>query len=188
MKVYCYVMCVEDGGAPNFEGPAATLALCKPRIRSRAQCGDLVIGFAGKEICHEPDAVVWAGVVSGALTFDEYWKADDFQCKKQGYANRMPDNIYYKTHFGHHQVSNIKHGSKEMQRDLSVDRILILDKFWYFGQNMPVLPDELGLRIVGSRIGHRLRELDTNRSKELTCWLDSQPTAVAPLPRGRACA
>lgn len=43
MRVHTYVIAVDSGGAPNYDAPAVTLAVCKPRIRKKARIGDLVL-------------------------------------------------------------------------------------------------------------------------------------------------
>lgn len=48
MRVWTYAIATDVGGAPNFEGPAATLAICKPPIRRGAGIGDLVLAFNGR--------------------------------------------------------------------------------------------------------------------------------------------
>ena len=64
MKIYSYVMTCDDGSAPNFEAPNATLAICKPKVRLLAQPGDMVMAFTGKALSPEPHAVCWAGEVT----------------------------------------------------------------------------------------------------------------------------
>jgi hypothetical protein len=40
MYVWTYVITYDEGGAPNFEPPATTLTVCKPRIRRAARPGE----------------------------------------------------------------------------------------------------------------------------------------------------
>ncbi|MFG1463139.1 hypothetical protein V5F77_09555 [Xanthobacter sp. DSM 24535] len=65
MNLWRYVITADNGSAPNFESPATTLAICKPRIRRHAQVGDLVVAFAGGP---------WGGILmplSGAARLQE---------------------------------------------------------------------------------------------------------------------
>jgi Nucleotide modification associated domain 2 len=65
VRVHTYVIATDAGSAPNYDRPFATLAVCKPRIRRKAEIGELVLAFAGKDVNPtEPHSVVWAGVVS----------------------------------------------------------------------------------------------------------------------------
>ena len=50
MRVHTYVIATDAGSAPNYDAPFVTLAVCKPRIRMKAKCGDLVLAFAGKTL------------------------------------------------------------------------------------------------------------------------------------------
>lgn len=47
-RLFSYTIPVDDGAAPNpFDG-LCTLAICKPKIRSRAKVGDWVAGLGSK--------------------------------------------------------------------------------------------------------------------------------------------
>src|SRR5437773_10541669 len=99
VRVHTYVIPWDAGSAPNYDPPFVTLAVCKPRIRKRAQPGELVVAFAGQDLNrHEPHTVVWAGVVVEVLTFAQYWDDKRFQGKKpkrpNGSENRLADNFY----------------------------------------------------------------------------------------------
>lgn len=188
MKVYRYVITVDDGGAPNFEPPFTTLAVCKPEIRRCAQAGNLVIGFAGRPLSSDPHAVRWAGVIGEQMPFADYWNDLRFQNKKPGFA-RMPDNIYQPTGSGLQQVPNAKHSPKNIRTDLSGQFVLVFDRVWYFGPSNPGLPAKFGLRIVGGRRHHRVTEISSRCWSELERWLDEHlPTikpTVGPSKRGR---
>ncbi|WP_422613519.1 hypothetical protein [Pseudomonas knackmussii] len=65
MRVHTYVIATDAGSAPNYDPPAVTLAVCKPRIRKKAKVGDLVLAFAGSTVNPlSGHSVVWAGIVS----------------------------------------------------------------------------------------------------------------------------
>jgi hypothetical protein len=118
MKVFSYVMVVDNGGAPNFDPPFTTLAVCKPRIRITADPDDLVIGFSGRPLSAEPHSVRWAGIVRERLSFADYWNDLRFANKKPGVAE-MPDNFYRPDGVELVQIKNLKHGPDERTRDLS---------------------------------------------------------------------
>ena len=46
MKVYVYIVPVDDGAAPNPYGGVCTLAICKMNLRKIAKKGDWIIGFS----------------------------------------------------------------------------------------------------------------------------------------------
>jgi hypothetical protein len=57
MNVFTYVIANDRGSEPNYDPPATTLAICKPKIRLAAQIGDLVIAFTGSKLSPEPHSV-----------------------------------------------------------------------------------------------------------------------------------
>jgi Nucleotide modification associated domain 2 len=118
MHVWTYVITFDSGGAPNFEPPATTLTVCKPRIRQAAQPGDLVLAFNGARLNPaEPHSVRWAGIVSEVIPMENYWDDPRFQGKKQGAAQSLPDNIYRPTKGGFEQVKNDVHKPDALVRD-----------------------------------------------------------------------
>lgn len=50
MKYYIYKMECDDGGAPCVSDGLLSLAICKPKIRSSAQVGDVIFGFAANSL------------------------------------------------------------------------------------------------------------------------------------------
>lgn len=50
MRLYTYIIPIDDGAAPNPYGGFCTLNICKPRIRSSAQVGDWVAAFGSKNV------------------------------------------------------------------------------------------------------------------------------------------
>ena len=167
-------MTVDDGGAPNFDPPMATLAICKPHIRRGAQSGDLVLGFTGRALGDNPHAVLWAGVVKEKLSFEDYWEDRRFQRKKPGHRS-MPDNIYRPRGEWFEQVPNEKHNKpRQMAADLAGEWVLAFERYWYFGDRRPELPARFGLRLTTSRRGHRWNDLDPSESAALVRWLDGK--------------
>jgi hypothetical protein len=178
MKVYSYVIVVDDGGAPNFEAPFTTLAICKPKIRHHAEPGDLVIAFTGRTLGPEPHAVRWAGVVAERLTFAEYWRDVRFAGKKPG-AAIMPDNIYSPRGAFLDQIKNEKHDQGNIATDLGGEYVLVFKQSWYFGPTTSVLPQKFGLRIIGGRRGNRVTTISNEQWCELKEWLDHESPALA---------
>ncbi|MFJ4431258.1 hypothetical protein ACIPZG_09820 [Pseudomonas sp. NPDC089395] len=79
MRVHTYVIATDAGSAPNYDPPAVTLAVCKPRIRKKAKVGELVLAFAGAKVNPTSrHSVVWTGIVSEILTFSEYDSHESF--------------------------------------------------------------------------------------------------------------
>jgi Nucleotide modification associated domain 2 len=85
IKVYIYKVTVDNGGAPCVSGGILSLAICKPAIRSTAQPGNVILGFAANSLYCD-NCLVYAANVTRHLDGREY-----FSLRK--YASR-PDCIY----------------------------------------------------------------------------------------------
>lgn len=51
-KIYLYKLTSDNGGAPCICDGTLSLAICKPRIRSVASEGSVLLGFAGNRLYH----------------------------------------------------------------------------------------------------------------------------------------
>lgn len=176
MRVHTYVITTDAGSAPNYDPPCVTLAVCKPRIRRKAQVGDLVLAFAGSTVNpHEPHAVVWAGIVSEILPIADYWNDRRFTVKKPG-RTKVPDNFYKPLPGGGFVWQpNPIHGPEALGHDTGGQSVLIFKPAWRFGAMGPILPEHFGLRMTGGRRGERLVDLTERDWQRLSAWLNAQP-------------
>ena len=189
MRIHTYVIATDAGSAPNYDPPFTTLAVCKPRIRRKANVGELVLAFAGKSVNpYEPHSVVWAGVVAEKFTFADYWNDKRFQAKKPDRCTR-PDNFYRPTTDGGLLwVENPVHGPEATQHDTDGLYVLAFNPSWRFGANGPPLPTEFGLRMTHGRRGERVMDLSDAERRRLETWLEQQTALTTPAPRSnRAC-
>jgi hypothetical protein len=172
VRVHTYVIAVDAGSAPNYDRPLVTLAVCKPRIRRKAEIGELVLAFAGKEVNPtEPHTVVWAGVISEKMTFAEYWNDRRFAGKKPN-RSQHPDNFYRPVDGGLQWVQNDVHDADATTHDTGGKFVLGLAQSWRFGAHGPLMPSEYGLRMVGGRRGARVVGLTEDAWRRLEAWLD----------------
>lgn len=161
-SVFAYKMVRDFGFAPNPFGGLCTLATCKPKIRRRAEHGDLVIacgsvknGRAGRVIC--------AMRVAGAMTFQQYWQDPRFERKKAvlnlSRQRAFGDNIYHHAADGswiqedshHSQIGGIVNIAN-LRQDTSTDRVLWASEFTYWGREAPEIPAEFdGFRLAAVR-------------------------------------
>lgn len=187
MLVHTYVIAVNSGAAPNYDAPMVALAVCKPRIRRKANISELVLAFAGQKINpYEPHTVVWAGLVKEKMTFAAYWNDARFQTKK---ADRSPtaDNFYRPTEGGGLMwMENPVHGPEAAQRDLNGHLVLAFKPAWRFGANGPPLPASFGLRMTHGRRGERLTDLTDAEWRRLEAWLNNQTTIKTTRTRASA--
>lgn len=142
-----YKMTHDKSFAPNVSGNTLSLATCKPKIREVCEIGEWIAGFNsatldGAEIGKEK--LIYLAKVSKAMTFAEFW--DKFECKRPD-KDENGDNIYKpKESGGYEQDSRATHHTDEKNKkhDLSVDRVLLCDEFYYFSvRNVLDLPANL---------------------------------------------
>jgi hypothetical protein len=182
-----YVVVHDGGTAPHFGPPLTTLAICKPKIRKGAAFGDLAMAFAGRPISIDPHQVVWAGIVSEKLTFEEYWADERFQDKKPD-ATALPDNIYRPGPSGLVQVPNPIHGERHVVKDCGGEFVLVLDPAWHLDPGAGTLPEPFAhLRLSpDDRRGHRRSELRLEDEADLTAWLASRARPASDVPGAAA--
>lgn len=187
MNVWSYVITTDSGAAPNFDPPAATLAICKPRIRRNAQEGELVIAFNGRTLSSEPHSVRWAGIVSKVLWLADYWNDPRFARKKPSHSS-TPDNIY--RHEGGYwiQESNNIHNFNDLSRDCGGQNALVFDQYWYLGASDEPLEQEFGLRVASScRRTEPKSIISHGQWMELEGWLSLRAKAPKKMNGSRRC-
>ena len=144
MKLYSYVVAIDDGFAPNPFYGFCTLATCKPRIRRHAQIGDWILGTGSKQKGRQ-GTLVYAMRVTEKLTYDSYWQDQRFLKKRpnlrQSIRKSRGDNIYHrKSDNGPwiqedscHSNTNGTPNQDHVTRDTSSDNVLVSNDFIYRG-------------------------------------------------------
>jgi len=153
--LHSYIVAYDSGFAPNPFNGFCTLATCKPDIRQRASLGDWIVGTgSNRRGVRRGGFLVYAMRVHEALTFAEYWSDPRFEKKKPNlygsYRMACGDNIYrpiegggWKQLNSYHSKENGSQFQKHINRDTSIDRVLISDDFVYFGAEGPEIPEAL---------------------------------------------
>lgn len=185
-RLYSYVVLRDYGFAPNPFHRYCTLATCKPNVRATAEPGDIVLGTATVEAQRFPAGQgVFAMEVSEAMTFDDYWNDERFHAKRPVLNGsrkfQYGDNIYH--HVGedwiqsdsHHSFPNGVVNPDQLTRDTSRDRVLVSERFVYWGGSGPVLPKRYQAggrhRVVHHGVGHSCR-FDSETVAAFRQWLD----------------
>ena len=155
MNYYSYKVEHDFGLAPNPFGGYCTLAVCKGDIRrnSRLAIGDWVFGTGSVKL-KNIRYLIYGMQVTETVTFDQYWDDPRFQYKKPvlngSLVQLYGDNIYHKdpetnewiqedsAHSTTHDVTNEDH----LKADVSGEKVLISQNFYYFGNNAIKIPDE----------------------------------------------
>ena len=167
MKLYSYVVAIDDGFAPNPFYGFCTLATCKPKIRRTAHVDDWILGTGSKKK-GRPGTLVYAMRVTGKLTYDSYWGDLRFEEKRpnlrQSVRKSRGDNIYHKDpknaewiqEDSCHSNGDGTPNKDHIARDTNSDNVLVSDDFIYRGGGPALhIPDFNGTQLCHSGIGHR---------------------------------
>jgi len=131
-RIYLYKMTTDNGGAPAVYRGRLSLAICKPRIRGKAEVGDWLIGVAGKGL-RQGAPLIYIARVSEVLENGSYYADPRFA--------KRPDSIY---RWNGSKLS-IKprapfHDPMDAFRDIGSGpthagaRVLLCDRYRYFGR------------------------------------------------------
>lgn len=167
-RVFSYVVARDYGFAPNPFYGYCTLATCISPIRRAAMPGDVVIG-SGSARKGLAGHLVYAMVVSEAMSFTDYWGDNRFLPKRPivngSVKQQYGDNIYRRDGDewlqadSHHSLAEGLPNQLNITSDTRVDRILVGSPFTYWGRNGPAVPDEFrdwnGVDIIRTGVGHR---------------------------------
>lgn len=156
ISVHSYVVRYDSGFAPNPFYGYCTLATCKPTIRKGAQIGDWLVGTgSGDRKVQLAGRLVYAMKVTETLTFEEFDADPRFEKKKPvrrgSRKHSCGDNIYYRDpesgawsqRDSFHSLADGTVNSDHVERDTGVNRVLVSDRFVYFGGQGPAVPTTL---------------------------------------------
>ena len=195
--LYVYVVTHDGGHAPNPFHGFCTLAICKPKIRKKAQIGDWIAGISSKQR-GQNRRLVYAMCVEETLTFDEYWDDPRFRQKRPKWAGtlkqRCGDNLYHRSldgswiqEPGNHSNEDGSQNMYHTRKDTTTQRILISKIFAYYGNNTIEVPDDLcnGDNHVVLRCGRGHRcNFSESFKQDFIDWLEQQMhVGVAGQPR-----
>jgi hypothetical protein len=184
-RVFSYVVVHDTGFSPNPFHGLLTLACCKPLIRKTAQIGDIIVGMSSRS-----ERVVYAMQVAEVISFDEYWADPRFQTRRPVMTGdpivyRAGDNIYEPVADGYRQLPSFHSNSDGSENaglkrtDLSANRVLVGDRFTYWGRSGPALPEQLLFLAVGR--GHRCN-FTYDQIDAVARWFTDLPGGVLGAP------
>lgn len=166
--LYIYVVDRDFGFAPNPYHGLCTLATCVPRIRSKAQIGDWVMGVGGSRL-KATGKCIYLMRVSETLAFNSYWTDARFLRKKPvrngSLIMMVGDNVYHQETGSETWIQSDSHHSnldgttnyENLGRDISSDKVLVSDHFYYFGKS--ALEVDLALIDYKNHRGHSKKDL-----------------------------
>lgn len=180
MNLYSYVVKHDSGFAPNPFYNYCTLATCKPQIRKEAQIGDWVLGVTSADTGNRRGQMVYAMEVAETMSFNDYFEDPRFNRKRPilhgSKQQARGDNIYLYTGETWNQLNSFHSNADgspnfdHIQRDTSVNRVLIGHNYKYFGCNSIALPDLLGhdnKSIIYGYVGRRKFSSDNPADNKL---------------------
>ena len=151
-SLFSYVVRYDSGFAPNPFHGYCTLATCKPRLRQYAQVNDWLVGTGSDARgIQRGGYLVYAMRVTEILSTSEYWYDRRFEKKKpdlfHNWVSASGDNIYeplpqgqWRQLSSYHSYEDGSRREDHVERDTSVERILVSDNFVFFGAEGPRLP------------------------------------------------
>jgi hypothetical protein len=134
MKIFRYIVPVDDGAAPNPYGGVCTLAICKPNIRKIAKVGDWLIGLK-----NPTKELIYCMKITDVMSMQEYDKytKEKLPIKIPDTDNKditfhMGDSVY---DFSKEEIFLRKsvHSRCTKQMDLDGKNVLLSNHFYYFG-------------------------------------------------------
>ena len=189
MKLHSYVVARDFGFAPNPFYGVCTLATCKPKIREHASIGDWIIGTSSAKNCG--GYLVFAMKIEETMDFDCYWNDPRFACKKpllNGSLKQLyGDNIYHRLEENwmqedsHHSLDDGTCNIRNIKNDTQANRVLISNKFVYFGRenkvNLIELAEIIGISesLCKSGMGHK-SNFSQETINKFTQWLEENDT------------
>ncbi len=137
-RLYTYIVAHDGGNAPNPFHGTCTLAICKPKIRSTAKVGDIIVGLDhGKN----SNRIVYCMKVSHIFSWADYIK----ECNTKGSAlnKKIPkgkldqgDCIWRSSKDYVALPSWSRHtGEDSFKTDVTSGKnVLASSEYWYFGK------------------------------------------------------
>lgn len=133
MRVYHYKLTTDDGGAPCVQHGLLSLAICKPMIRSTAQPGDLIFGFAANSL-HPDNRLIYVACVTEKARNGEYYTSARYSQRADCIYELRDDRFVWRQGASYH-------GPHHLERDLGPHpdypraNVLLSGDFRYFGKD-----------------------------------------------------
>ncbi len=133
-KFFFYKLAADTNGAPCTDDGLLTLAICKPMIRSMAEPGDLIFGFAANSL-HPDNRLIYIARMTAKLSEGKYYQSKRFRNRGDCIYQKRGKQFFWRP-------GSLHHGSKRhLIRDLgkptkySRANVLLSNDFRYFGVN-----------------------------------------------------
>lgn len=156
MNLFSYKLEHDYGLAPNPFGGIMSLAVCKSDIRKNKNLAisDWIVGTGSVKLGNL-NHIIYAMKVEQLISFDEYWDNPEYEFKKPVLTGSLVqmygDNFYHTDPVtkkpiqepSAHSHPNAEKRQKHIKRDTSGKLVPLSKHFYYFGDNAPLIPEEL---------------------------------------------
>lgn len=132
-RIYFYKLTTDNGGAPCVTPGLLSLAICKPMIRSTAETGDLIFGFAARSLDRN-NRLIYIAEITEKLRDGRYFK--DRRFSRRGDCiyewRRREQGFAWRRGAQHHGPNDLIHdlGARPYYQKANV---LLSTNFRYFG-------------------------------------------------------
>lgn len=133
-KIYVYKLTADNGGAPCISGGRLlSLAICKPTIRRKARCGDLIFGFAANSMKRN-NALLYVARVTANLCDGEYYKSARYRRREDCVYAFKAGRFSWRKDASHHGPQHLSHDLGHYP-DYPKACVLLSSDFRYFGKS-----------------------------------------------------
>lgn len=159
-SIFFYKLTCDDGGAPCVQHGLLTLAICKPRIRMRAQKGDIVLGFAANSL-YPDNRLIYVAELDEPIPNGEYFVQQRWKRRHDCIYEKMQGRFQLRKNARYHTApGNLIHDLGEFPA-YSKARVLVSRNYIYFGRSgtpaykrSPLLRDAISRLGQGHRVHH----------------------------------
>jgi hypothetical protein len=129
--LYYYKLTVDDGGAPCIADGLLSLAICKPFIRTKAEQGSIIFGFAANSLA-KTNPLLYIAVVTDVAQEGTYYTNQEYSGRGDRIYTRKRGRFAWRS--GAHY-----HGPDDLAHDLGPApgyrraRVLLSKDFRYLG-------------------------------------------------------
>ncbi len=88
-NIYVYKCVIDDGTAPCVDRGLLSMTVCKPKVRTSATVGDIVVAF-GTNAQPAPNRLVYAAKITELVTGGRYFVEPKYQTRKDCIYKRTP--------------------------------------------------------------------------------------------------
>jgi hypothetical protein len=137
-KLYIYKLISDEGGAPCVQGELLSLGICKPKIRSTANKGDIIFGFLGSTVDSE-ERLTYIAVVTNKETAGDYYTEPEYRRRRDSIYRKLGSKLVIKQrrNYGHDFPEQIIKDIGQVDRfgNYPKANVLLSTDFRYFGDS-----------------------------------------------------